>query len=401
MAKSTRRLWNRRKGTRQLYENFSVGGTRFRRGLGTTDQAEAQRKAAENKALAEQDVRLSNLRARGLIPDVSAQREMTLAEALVTYHDEHGRHLPSAANMVVYARRLRTLGAETLLSKLTKLDLQDFCRRLTMEGLGPRSINAHLNHLRSVIRRVAGPVNTPAIKWGELKQREPKVRRPIVESDAQAASLMELMDEDLKPLFRFSLVTGVRQMNCLTLTWEQVHWNADIPYIRFMQKSKIPGGEPHDIPLTRGLLEILAPLRGHHPTHVFTYLCKRSRHEVMEDGSRMLRRKGERYPWSRYWLRDCWQEVRKKSGMTALNWHRLRASAATRLLLRTGDPGRVMALTGHRDLKTLLGYTAGTAALPSVAAMMEQHAITPESKGEAKRPLLEVIKPTEGGRDAV
>src|SRR2546426_657345 len=84
-------------------------------------------------------------------------------------------------------------------------------------------------------------------------------------------------------------LVGLRRREVVSLTWSQVDWAAGI--IRVIQK----GDKPHVIPITPEVTDILWPLRGHHETHVFTFMAKRTR-TCAKSGNRYER--GTRYPIS-------------------------------------------------------------------------------------------------------
>src|SRR5262249_31894632 len=107
---------------------------------------------------------------------------------------------------------------------------------------------------------------------------------------------------------------------------------------------------------------------GHHPEFVFTYVCRRSRHEYDEaTGERVWREKGKRYPMTKTVLRDRWNELRTT--------HRIRASATVYYYRQTGNVALTMALTGHKDIKSFLRYLAAFGALDEVRRMMDTHDI--------------------------
>ena len=62
------------------------------------------------------------------------------------------------------------------------------------------------------------------------------------------------------------------------------------------------GGKLVTVPITSTIREILWPLRGHHPKHVFTYEAQRTR-----DGPV----KGERHPLTYNAVKIAWRRLRK------------------------------------------------------------------------------------------
>jgi len=305
------------------------------------------------------------------------------------YYNEHGQHLPSKVNLIGYAKRLMAeLGATTRFHDIDEGQIKKFIGAMrsstwgtrTKKPYGPRTINAHLNHFRTVAlylqRRAKVPDNIP---WGKLKLGEPKPSRPIIETEHQVRDMLGKLDPDLRALALFSLALGQRQANSYLLekgprpgcrAWLEL--DGAVPQAIFMRKSKTPGGEPHPVPLSPAILKLLEPLMGDHATRVFTYRCRRTFHERdPETGELTKRIEGERYPMTKTVLRDRWMEYRKASGNLGLNWHRLRASAMVRLFRQTRDLGQVMKISGHRDAETAMGYLRNTTDLPAVRATLE------------------------------
>lgn len=386
MAKTKQaKLWKRRPGTDTLYENFTVAGQRFRQSLGTSDRTKADEIAAERKEIAEHEARLSTLEASGVIPPRETRVDLTLYQALERYYEDHGKHLPSAYNQVRYAARLiELLGADTTLAKIDNAMLAGFVRAMRKRTVGktgrlvkPRTINTHLDHLRFVMNRAEQHSNAKVgkVAWKEVRLREHAPPLVVLSGADEIEKLEAAIPADMLPLFRFSLACGQRQANCIGLRWSQIYEDADPPHFIVQQKSKSPDGEAHAVPLTDEMLAIIRPLKGHHREFVFTYVRESTRTERDKKSGRTVRKvKGERHPFLKDTLVKRWKTIRMAAGMPALNWHRLRASAATRLMKQTGNPVAVMAMTGHRDLETFMRYVRATTTLGEVKAMMERDA---------------------------
>ena len=161
----------------------------------------------------------------------------------------------------------------------------------------------------------------------------------------EEARLFQHLRQDMHPLVRFGLLSGVRWMNAARLTWAQVDFeNREIV---FRTKSKRPGGEVHTLPITQAILVLLAEQRGNHPIYVFTYVCKRSRGQ---------RRKGERYPFSKNgWRKDWWRAL-EAAGIEDFRFHDLRHTAATRVLRASNNLKVVQEMLGHSDIGTTARY---------------------------------------------
>ena len=146
--------------------------------------------------------------------------------------------------------------------------------------------------------------------------------------------------EDYAPLFAFAMATGLRQSECL-LRWSQVDWGAR--QIRKVGK----GGKLVTVPITPTIREILWPLRGHHPEHVFTYVAVRTHRGWV---------KGRRYPITLAGLRAHWHRLRKVAGVTGFRFHDYRHDLATKALRETGNLKLVQRMLNHADIRHTLRY---------------------------------------------
>src|SRR5262249_56152980 len=100
----------------------------------------------------------------------------------------------------------------------------------------------------------------------------------------------------------------------------KVDWAARI--IRVIQK----GDKPHVIPITPEVTDILWPLRGHHETHVFTFMAKRTR-TCAKSGNHYER--GTRYPISYQGWGTTFARTRRKAGVADFRIHDFRHTPPT------------------------------------------------------------------------
>ncbi len=121
----------------------------------------------------------------------------------------------------------------------------------------------------------------------------------------------------------------------------EVDWSAE--QIRKPGK----GGKLVTVPITSTIRDILWPLRGHHPEHVFTYLAQRTR-----EG----RVKGERHPLTYSGVKIAWRRLRKRAGVTGFRFHDFRHDYASKLLRETRNLKIVQRALNHADLKTTTRY---------------------------------------------
>jgi integrase len=156
--------------------------------------------------------------------------------------------------------------------------------------------------------------------------------------------------DDYAPAVEFEHVTGWRQGAVIALEWERVNWSAKT--IRFPAKE---GKDEQTIEINAALRTILWPLRGHHPTRVFTYVAKRTRTVKRGAGDERVV-KGKRYPLTPSGFKTAWRRAKKAAGIKKFRNHDLRHDFATKLYDETGDIYAVQNAMGHADVKTTMRY---------------------------------------------
>lgn len=326
--------------------DFVIAGTRFHGSAGTTS-----RRAAEAV-----EARLRTEAARSA---AKRKPDLTLDHAAARYWDEVARHQASAKTTEYQLANLcRGLGTTTLLGDIASPALVAYVSKRRAD-VSDSSVNREIELLRRILRRADRAwrvdVGEP-IDWKAVFLHEPEGRTREL-TQAEEARLFEHLRQDLHPLVRFAIITGVRLQNALSLTWAQVDFDANV--IRFMQKSRKPGGEIHLIPLVPELVALLSIERGRHPTRVFTYEVRRGRGE---------RKRSTRHPFTVTGWRRAWARALKAAGIEDLRFHDLRHTAATRTLRATQNLKVVQRLLGHRDIATTSRYAH--AMLDDVAAGM-------------------------------
>lgn len=169
-------------------------------------------------------------------------------------------------------------------------------------GVSVRRVNRYAEIIRAVLRAAA--------RWGWI-QRPPTIRlapRPprrvrFLTVD-QARTLIQELPEHLAALVAFSLETGLRKSNALSLTWSQVDLTIPAAWIHADQ-AKARRAIP--VPLSPVAVAVLESQRGRHATWCFTY-------------------KGQR-------IRQCntaaWRKALKRAGIEDFRWHDLRHTWAS------------------------------------------------------------------------
>lgn len=177
-------------------------------------------------------------------------------------------------------------------------------------------------------------------RWRSHMLAEPEERvRELVDDEAER--LDEAVRDDYGPFLSFAQASGLRLKECVSLKWSEVDWHG-----RQIRKAG-KGGKLVTVPITSAIREILWPMRGHHPEHVFTYVAKRTR------GTRV---KGTRYPLTYNGAKTEWKRTRKRAGVVGFRFHDYRHDVATKLLRDTGNLKLVQRALNHRNIKTTLRY---------------------------------------------
>ncbi len=347
--------------------DFQLAGVRFHGSTGTTVKGKA---------------RLIEAQRRNEAASAGGNRKrqaMTLDAAAGRYFVEIGEHQPSDGTTEYQLDNLiQGLGKDTLLSEITDNETAEYVARRRAH-VANASVNRETQLLKRVLRRAETTWKADtgeAINWRELMLPEPAGRIRELRSDEEDR-LFQHLRQDMHPLVRFGLLSGVRWMNAARLTWSQVDF--DNREIVFRTKSKRPGGEVHTVPITQAMLVLLAEQRGNHPIYVFTYVCKRSRG---------LRRKDQRYPFSKNGWRKDWTRALEAAGIEDFRFHDLRHTAATRTL-RGSNLKVVQEMLGHSDIGTTARYAH--AMKEDVRAAMEkaQSRNTPETVESVSSKSLE------------
>jgi len=218
--------------------------------------------------------------------------------------------------------------------------------------------------------------NEPTWRNHKLKEPDPEtVQREIKKHEAKAID--DNMREDYAPLYAFTMASGWRSGAAVTLTWDEVDFDAGL----ITKKGK--GGRLVTLQLTPSILAIIEPLKGHHPTAVFTYVAKATRkagecntsstdqvanRHLNDQGSNPTLIKGQRYPITKEGLKTRWRRTKADAGVST-RFHDLRHTFASQLLRETGNLRIVQKALGHKNIKTTTRYAHAQA--DEVAAAIE------------------------------
>jgi len=181
-----------------------------------------------------------------------------------------------------------------------------------------------------------------APKWGKHKMSEPQERDRELHGGERKAMELAIRADGYADAVAFALASGFRLEECL-LRWPEVNW--------FAGKIEKPGkgGRTVRTRITPAVKAILAPLVGHHPEAVFTYIAKRT------DPRKGLVR-GTRYPLTREGLKTAWRRAKARAGVQDLRFHDLRHDFGTRVQRACGNIKVTQRALNHADIRSTLRY---------------------------------------------
>jgi integrase len=254
----------------------------------------------------------------------------TWPEAAVRWVEEHPQHR-SLANIRGYLRQADPILGRLFLDQIDRDQLDQLTRVRQQTGAAPATINRLLATVRAIL-------NSAARDWGWLDAAthvrllpEPK-RRIRWLTREEADQLVQELPDHLSAMVRFTLATGLREMNVVELEWTQVDLENHRAWIHVDQAK----GKQRAIavPLNAEALVVLREQHGQHPQRVFTYR-----------GQPVTRANNH-----------AWRKTLQRVGIDNFRWHDLRHTWAS-WHVQAGTPLHVLQeLGGWASLDMVLRY---------------------------------------------
>lgn len=208
----------KRPGSPYFYTNFQVGGRKFLRSTGTNNRREALviEKRIKQEVVAEQE------RVGRLGPHRDALR-YSVDQMFARYWREHGKHLRWANEVAGYAKRIVAIIGHVKVADLNGVDVAHMVETMRDKGTGNVAINRAIAVLRGAHTRAGARWGCPtvAISWKDLRSKEPKERVRWITRE-EAARLLSHLPSHCRLIVEWSLYTGLRKAESLSLTWEHV-----------------------------------------------------------------------------------------------------------------------------------------------------------------------------------
>lgn len=154
----------------------------------------------------------------------------------------------------------------------------------------------------------------------------------------EAAALHDELADHLRPLFLFSLATGLREQNVLRLEWSKVDLQRRVMWVR---AEAAKGKKPIGIPLNRDAVQVLQGQQGQHRRWVFP--------APVIPGQRDAK------PFDRA-NNHGFKAAQVRAGIAPLRWHDLRHTWASWHVMAGTSLRALMELGGWRSYKSVLRY---------------------------------------------
>lgn len=214
--------------------------------------------------------------------------------------------------------------------------LDDITRQVIMQLAEKKKAESSPSRANRYLALIRAILNRAVRIWEWLDKaptltlyREPKVRVRYL-TTPQIHKLMQELPEHLKPVFMFSIMTGLRRANILGLRWDQVDFNRRLIVI---DGSEMKAGQTHVVPMAQSVVELLSRQLGRHNAYVFTYNGEPIR-----------------------WFDKTWRSALERAGITDYRWHDNRHTWAS-LLIQNGVPlNEVQEMGGWHSISMVQRY---------------------------------------------
>ncbi len=306
---------------------FSFQGKQIRRSTETSDKKLAER--IYHKVLGEL--------AQGDWLERSPGEEKTLSELFEKYLTEHSKPNKSEKSWIrdkgMMARILKEFGDVTLV-EVSARQISEYKARRRTEGASAATVNKELSFLRHVFEMAVvweWIESNPAARIPREKVKN-RMERWLTQDEEER--LLNACPEWLRDMVIFSLNTGFRQNEMLSLTWNQIDLNRKV--ILFWEQ-KNNGRDT--VPINDATVELLKKIRkirSLSSTHVF----------LTSAGTSFIARN----------LVRSFSITLEKAGIENFRWHDLRHTFATRLIHAGVDLYTVQRLGRWRSLSMVMRY---------------------------------------------
>lgn len=247
--------------------------------------------------------------------------------------DKWAKPLPDKTTY--HIKLLKRLFGTLLPSQLQKKHIDRLVSKELESGSSKSTIQSRLVALRGAMNEA---VQCDAIKPQQnpfmgYKVRLPKgdARRHVYLSKEEESRLLEALGK-YAGYARFAILTGMRQGEQLSLTWENIDWEKRLAHL-----PKTKNGKQRFVPLAKDAVEVLKMQQGKHDSLVFPSATGR----FFETNN---------------FRKRVWRPAFERAGLSHARWHDLRHTCASRMI-QAGVPlftvGQVL---GHSSQAVTMRY---------------------------------------------
>ena len=232
----------------------------------------------------------------------------------------------------------RIAGEKTLIKDLTELHIEEFIH-LKLTEAGPRIVNGYLRTLQAAFQRAVELGFLSKNIFIKVKKLKPEQNPPVFLSKTEFEKIIEAeKNPELKFLYRFAVLTGMRMSEIRYLRWDAVNLNKQVIQVRNHNEFTTKSKKARVIPIHRDLLTELKNMQ-------------------MENKDKYIFQvNGEVY--DRKKLSTYFKKAIKKAKLSdEYHFHTLRHTFASWLVQSGVSLYVVSKLLGHSDIKTTQIYS--------------------------------------------
>ena len=286
----------------------------------------------DSKAKAETWARLieSEMDRGAFIPRTDAEGT-TLSEMLDRYEHEVTSHKRGKGETSIIKWWRESDLACRPMARIRGKDVADTIKNKEGEGVGPKTIVAHLallRHLFNIARKEWGmeSLGNPVEMVRKPKLPQGRTRRLVDDEESRLLEAARAYGGEIQHLIPWAIETAMRRGEIAAMRWEHLDKKARVLLI-----PETKTGTPRRVPLSSSALQVLDALPRQIDGSVWS-MCADS-------------------------ISQAFERVCKAAGIEGLTFHDLRHEATSRLFEKDLNPMQVAAITGHKTLQMLKRYT--------------------------------------------
>jgi len=281
------------------------------------------------------------------------------------YLDEYiESYLYTCTNIAIRdTRRYATFWAKTFsrrsIESITALEIEKV-RTSLMKDKAPATVNRYMGSLRHLIFLAMRDGLATKNPFTQIKMLEEPGGRVRYLTEGEEMRLKEVIRPDHWPLVAFALNTGLRQAEQFNLRWDNVDVDQKVITI---PRSK--SGETRHVQLND---EALSILRGLSSWMTSPWVFPSQNPSTHLDSHHVYGR--------------SYLPAVRRAGLVGVNWHTLRHTFASRLVMAGVDLRTVQELMGHKTIAMTMRYahTSDKHRLDAVNRLNKKKPISPELK---------------------